>query len=461
MAFVNFYIQSGANSMNAGSTTSNAADVTQTNGAWSTVTNIFTAAAATPFSGVTANVDYASIYPDGTTSGAVYVALITAVGGGGLTITLSSTIKYGTAPTTGATGISAKVNGAWADHTPLGTLTGTVPQSTKINIKQATYTVAATTTIALAGAATTPLWIDGYNTTPGDLNTDTTNALAKPVLALNATFKWNPTGNHQIWGNLSITANRSGTTLDVGGQNQHFIRVRVQNTSSNSAAGAISNSGATQTVFAYCWAKLPSTATTASGGCYTIVTEATLIGCVAEGGGTAGFANSSSVAMTLIDCVALNTTGSGVLVTGAASILRCVGLTVYNPTIDGIRFSAVPTSAISIVGSLFALCGGFGINNAGGTNTNVPFRACNDFYLCTSGNENGFGDSPAFFGQTESVSPVTSSTDMTPVSTSNAISHGFPGIFENEIFSSFVAIGAVDPLGTGGSGGYAGGIFGA
>ena len=57
--------------------------------------------------------------------------------------------------------------------------------------------------------------------------------------------------------------------------------------------------------------------------------------------------------------------------------------------------------------------------------------------------EVGMGDSYAFFAQTDSAAVATSSTNMTPVSTSNARGHGFPGIFENESFSSLLDIGGV------------------
>lgn len=436
--------------MNAGSSVANAADVTQTNGAWSTVTNIFTAASGTPFSGVTANVDYASIYPDGTTSGAVYVALITAVGGGGLTITLSSTIKYGTAPTTGATGISCKVNGAWADETALVQLgSGTVPQSTKVNWKAATYTVTASRTVALNGTDTKPLWFSGYNTTPGDLDNDTTNALSKPVLAFNSTFALATSGAQQIWSAFSVTGSASNQIWNLTGAFTHVLRCRCENTSSNAGALAFRINTVSTITFAYCWAKLPATAT-ANGVFQTSLTgnsNLVCIGCVAEGGGNSGFCQTAGPgALNCLNCVALNTTGHGFLAT-TPTVVQLVGCTAYNTTGDGIRITAAPSTTADcsyIIGCLLVLCGGWGINQSG-TATNTILRSANDFYSCTSGNENGFGDSPAFFGQTESVSPVTSSTDMTPVAGLNAINNGGAGVVENKSFSTYQSIGAVQP----------------
>lgn len=438
--------------MNAGSTTANAADVTQTNGSWDITADTFIAAAATPFSGVTANVDYASIYVDGATTGAVYVALITAVNAGGLSVTLSTTIKYGTKPSASATARSCKVNGAWADETALVALgSGAVPQSTKVNWKQATYTITATRTIALAGTTTAPLWISGYNTTPGDLDADITNSLSKPILALNSTFTFTWSGVYQYWSNLSITGSRSGTILTVSGTGTQLERIRADNTSANAAAIAFTATTALLQV-AYCWFRTPTTATTTG----TVLCSIGIIarGTVFEGGGLAGI-NCGAQDVTLINCIGINNTGSGVLL--STGRLRCSGLTIYNASVDGVKWSGTPTSGSYIDSSVFELCGGWGINNASGANTGNVLRTCNDFHSCTLGQETGFGDVPAFFGQTDSSTIVTSSTDMTPVSGTNARSKGFPGIFENGGVlvsqASYADIGAVrhiDP--SGGSG---------
>src|SRR5262245_42336786 len=114
MAFEEFYITGADDNVNAGSTTANTASVTETNGDWgNAAANRFTAASGTPFSAVTVG-EWASIYNDGAST-AVYVARVTAVNAGGASIDLSSTVKMGTAPTTGATGKSCKIGGAWAD----------------------------------------------------------------------------------------------------------------------------------------------------------------------------------------------------------------------------------------------------------------------------------------------------------------------------------------------------------
>lgn len=112
MATQEFYIQAGGSFLNSGSTTSNSAAYTSTNGNWSTVTNQFIPTdGSTPASTVNVG-DYASIYLDAAAA-AVCIVRVTAVAAGvNGAITVSSTIKAGTVPVTGTTGRSINVGGA-------------------------------------------------------------------------------------------------------------------------------------------------------------------------------------------------------------------------------------------------------------------------------------------------------------------------------------------------------------
>ncbi len=171
-----FYINSSGANINAGSS-SGAALYTSVTGGWSTVTNIFTPNDNT--NPVAAGVQvgmFASIYTDGATT-AVYITRITqvvnAINGA---ITVSSTVIYGTAPSTAAT-ISIKVGGAWAGPSgavtfPFG-LTGTIgvlkdanSNQVRLNVKNdQTYTM----TVALPFATLGNAVMQGYATSPGDL----------------------------------------------------------------------------------------------------------------------------------------------------------------------------------------------------------------------------------------------------------------------------------------------------
>lgn len=169
MAFQEFYCDAATGSnINAGD---NKTVVTSTNGGWSTVTNIFTAAAGTPFSGVNIG-DYAALYNDSTTP-AVFLARVTAIGGGGATLTLSSTAKAGGLVTT-TPGISCTVGGVWLGPnaasgfpftlTTLGACVDGSGNLPRINMKSGTnYAITAIIT-----NASNNVTVQGYQTSAGD-----------------------------------------------------------------------------------------------------------------------------------------------------------------------------------------------------------------------------------------------------------------------------------------------------
>lgn len=446
MAFVNFYLVAGgagSADINAGSSIG-AAQATTTNGSWNSGTGVFIAASGTPFAATQVG-DYASVYVDGATV-TTFVGKVTTVTSSTQITVDVATIKYGTVPSTSATGRSCTINGSWNTEQVLaagGLASTTVPQSTKINIT-GNLTTTATRTISMAGATTTPLWFSGYNTTPGDLDNDTTNALAKPIWTLGATFLLQATGAHQWWSSLNVVANRNSAAWQTQGTGFLMVRTRIENTSSGSNAFALDVTNNTGQRYAYCWFKVPATAT-GSGNVVVGTGLVSFVGCVSDGGGKAAY-DGSNQSPEYLACVALNGVVGFLSTTSRLAILNC---TISNISGDGVKSTGTPSGGSIVVGSLFRSIGGYGINNASGTNTNLVIRTCNDFYSCTSGAENGFGDSPAFFGQTDLSDPVTSASDMTPVSGSNARNNGFPGIFENQSYSSYPAIGAVTPQATG------------
>ena len=442
MAITNFYIGSSGSNVNAGSTTGASAAYTSTNGNWNGSTVFTPTDGSTPASSISVG-DYVSIYLDAATI-TTFVAQVTNVAAGvNGAITVSGSIVYGTAPSSGASGRSIKAGGQWSSISPLTTSgmgTFTVPQSTKVNVKQSSYVILSSFTIAIAGSGTNLFWMSGYNTTPGDLDNDTTNSLSKPVLALSSGNSLTVSGADVLWTSISGTANVNSYGFLFLGNSIQVWRSRFENTNSGGSSCAALFNGAWESGF-YCWFKAPTTS--AIPVCYAVGGVGAFVGCVAEGGGLCGF--SVAGATNLVNCIALNNTGIGI--SCGSAYLWISYCTVYNSSGDGIKWTGASGGLSSVIGCLLSNCGGYGINNSSG---NLVSRACNDFYSCTSGNEHSFGDYPAFFGQTDSSAVVTSSTNMTPVSSSNAINNGFPGIFENETFSGFTAIGAVQPKGGGG-----------
>ena len=433
MAFTEFYVQSTGSNLNAGSTTDDAAAVTVTNASWDVTADTYIGLTGTEFAAVNVG-DWASIYLDAATV-AVYIAQVTAVGALGVSITLSTTAKYGTKPASGATGRSCKVGGAHASLTPwnsTGLGASTVPASTRVNVKQATYTRTATDTVSMVGITTGPLWFRGYNTTVGDCDADPT--LTKPVLSYNATFQLSTSGANQVWSSVSVLGNRTGTVW-TGATSTLMVRCRFENTSSAAGAIAASPSGGD---LLYCWCKTPTTATTA----VNLTNGSVFTGTVFENGRV----DCSNDPTTFLQCVSLNSGGVGILSAGVAQV-QVYFTTIYNATSHGISWTVAGPGFV--YGCAFWDCGGWGISQSSGTDTHLVRRACNSFFSNTSGTETGFGDSPSFFQQTESAQPYTSATDMTPLATALAAEAGFaPGVFENMGFRSYVDIGAVQRKGT-------------
>ena len=179
MAFSDFYIiPSGGSDLNAGSTSSGTPTFATNSGNWDGVSVFTPTDGSTPSTTVAPGM-WASIYPSGNTT-TPYIAKVTAVGSGANgTITLSTSVYFGTVPSANSGSRNCVVGGAWADFGMIGSgaalASGTVTQSTRINIQAGTYANTSTTlTFGLAGTATNPLWWRGYQNTPGDQDNNAT-----------------------------------------------------------------------------------------------------------------------------------------------------------------------------------------------------------------------------------------------------------------------------------------------
>lgn len=170
-AYTEFYCQTTGSNLNAGSTTADAALVTETGGDWVAGTGVFTKAGAN-LSAITVGM-FASVYIDGATVG-VFVGRITAVDDTADTVTVSLTTKSGTAPVDGTANRTIKVGGAWkgpnaAESFPFNFVQNTMLNASghvpRVNIKSGTtYSITAAMTHANAG----PMVWQGYTTTAGD-----------------------------------------------------------------------------------------------------------------------------------------------------------------------------------------------------------------------------------------------------------------------------------------------------
>ena len=220
--------------------------MTETNGDWDNATgDTFTAAAGTPFSGVSAG-EFASVYLDAAGVG-VFVSRITAVGGGGASITLSTTARSGTKPSAGASGRSCKVGGAWkgpngSEGFPFGfadgDMTNTDGDYLRINVKGGTnYDITAALVHDINGFF---LRFEGYTTTIGDGGKATvdggTSGASYILLSLtgHGSSPWNGASVHDmIFQNNGATGNANGVSIlsQFGGRD--FVNVVVNNVRGN------------------------------------------------------------------------------------------------------------------------------------------------------------------------------------------------------------------------------------
>jgi hypothetical protein len=445
MAWTDFYVDSGGSNINAGNVINAAASVTVTAGGWSTATNVFTAPSGTPFSGITDNVDWASIYNDGATVG-VFTGLITAHTN--TTITISATVRMGTPPTTNASTRSCKVGGSWlntaiwASAAVLGA--GTVGVATRINYQAATY--ANTTTnriVAVVGTAAFPIWHRGYKTTPGDMDGRPTTARVAgtdiPLITW-TTQAGNFNGNFNQFSSMAFSATtNTAAVIGVAGTDCKFHRCEF--TSTNAAAGGVAfRTTAARTMCSCCYFKATTSGQAAvranSGG-------STYLSCWIEGG-LAGVETDNS-STHLIGCLIRNAATYGFsAIAASGTLMAIIGCTIDNPGTDGMRF-AVTTNQATIANNIITNCPGVGINNSSGTNNDRFLRVANLFFNCGT-NESGLGDDTAFDTQTDASTPyLVAGSDYTTKATSNARRNATPGLFEGPslVETTYLDIGAV------------------
>jgi hypothetical protein len=449
LAFTDFYINPNGSDLNAGST-SGSAIYTSTSGNWNG-TSVFTPTdGSTPANSVNVG-DWCSVYPN-SNSVAPYIAKVTAVGSGvNGTITLSTSNYFGTAPASNSGSISIRDGGAWADFGIIGSgaalSTGTVTQSTRINIQAGTYANNTTTlTFALAGAATTPLWWRGYQNTPGDQDGNPTATAGTNIPSITfTTGQMVLSGNHQTFSSMDVSGacTASGGQVKSSGSPILLYRFRSTNTAANTNSVALSgNSTLLTTISCYFKATTTATATAtiASGSCR-------VHGCYFTGG---AIGLKIGITTTVTDSV-FDTCGGDAIQVGAAAIIA--NCSIYNPSGNGINATTVPNNGVLIANCYFdsvTSASKYAITNSTGTNTDLIVCLANAYYNCT-GTVNGLGDFPLVFDNGSLVA----SAFVNPGSqnfTINSIGYGlaFPGGFEKLASSvGYLDVGALQHQGGG------------
>lgn len=389
MPFTEFTIRASGSNLYAGSLDGSAEAsttplVTYTNGGWNSATGVFTPASGNPVTDGVAVGYWVSVYTDGAAAPTGFVARVTAVSS--TTITLSTTAKSGTAPTTAGTGITAVVGGAWLGpngtssfpfNFAASTMTDASGDPPRVNFKNnQTYSITAAMTSTLGG----PVAFHGYTTTFGDRG--------------KATFDGGTTGASYIL--LSVTT--AGA--------KHFRDLIFQNNgATGSANGFVSSGGARHTYdsivvnnvrgigfsisdncnITRCEAYACNQSNTANMGGFA-VGGATLSYCISHdnaGSNSFGFGSTvNQTASTFINCIADTNGGIGISLQGTQQISQVIACSSYNNTSDGIRISSASGGAVLVMNSVLSNNGGWGIKNTTAVTGGIVNNA---FFSNTSG----------------------------------------------------------------------------
>lgn len=365
MAFTEFYCQSGGNQLNSGHTTNNSAAYTATNGNWDG-TSIYTPTdGSIPGNSMTIG-DFASVYLDGATV-AVYIGRITNVAAGvNGAITISTTAKMGTAPTSGATGRSIKVGGAWkgpngADGFPLtiiaGTLTNAAGDTTRVNFKNdATYSVTAAITATAAG----PYYFQGYTTTPGDLG----RAIIDGGATGTSYNIFSYIGQTVLLDFIFQNNGNSGSQYGVvgGGTGNCYVGRCVFK---NMRQGGLLIGTNGNNIVEECEAFNCNLGNVGNAGAFAANISTDFIRCIAHDNTTSNAPGFSvgGTSCSFRDCIADSNGADGFLLQVATKAV--MGCDSYNNGRDGIRLSSVSASLYHIENCNLIKNGGWGINGTG------------------------------------------------------------------------------------------------
>jgi hypothetical protein len=456
MAWTDFYMQSTGNDLNAGSTNADSAVYTSTGGNFDG-TSVFTPTdGSTPSSLVNVN-DWVSLYNTGDTVTRC-VAQVTAVGAGvNGTITVSTTVKFGTVPTSNSGSRALKAGGAWASLAMTGSSaalnTGTAPLSTRINVKAGTYAGTSTSrTWGLAGSATVGLWVRGYKTSIGDQDTNNLAVAGTDIPSFTFTTGQLTFGSlHVTFSNIDITgaavAGSGQCILNASGGILTFYGCRFTCTGANANSAAFTiSSGGNVNLFLRCWFKATSSATQVvnNAGTYDVFRN-----CTITGGGIG--INNTTLPCTIAYCV-FDSQGSDAVKT--SSQLYMTNCSVYNPTGNGVNISTISSSGAIITNCYFDSCsqaGKAGINNTSGANGDLIKCIANAFFNCTA-NISNVTESLFFFDN----GTLASSAFQTPGSQDFSIkvigqAIGNPSGFETvSLYKGYEDVGACQHLATGG-----------
>lgn len=361
--------------MNGGALASGAEPATTpvysaTNGGWNSGTGVYTPPSGDPSASVTVG-DFAHVFTDGATTPA-FIGRVTAVNS--TTVTVSTSAKSGTAPTTAGSGISINVGGAWAGPSgavgfPFTFVTGLMKNASndrqRVNIKNdQTYNMTAMMDLN-AGSSQTPVTFQGYSTTFGDFGRATidggTSGAAYVLMRLN--------NNAESVELVDFIFDHNGATSAAAlVEYYRGYGMALRCTFRNSRGNGISAPFGTGTNFVLCDAY----ANLATG--FQCSSQASFYRCIASRNGSNGF-QLAGVGNSLIECISAENTSLGFsLDQTSGQIIGCIA---YANGTDGIfigwKHSINVINCITMENGTYGISGYLGSVPKGGLILNCGF----------------------------------------------------------------------------------------
>lgn len=389
--FTEFYCDpvNGSN-LNAGSTNA-AVTYTSAAGNWDG-TSVFTPTdGSTPSNTVTTGM-FASVFVTAGATVAVYVSRITAVGAGvNGTITLSTTAKSGTAPTSGTGTMTINVGGYWqgpngATAFPFAFITSTLKDVAgdfpRVNFKNnGTYSITAAISESTAG----PLRFQGMASSPGDGGKATIDGGTSGTFYVPLTI----TSSNFVLADFIIQNNgASGSAADglsIGNGSRVLLeRIVVHAVSGNGITFAAGSQASGTELEVYG----ANTSNTSGSGGFNLAISTQLNRCISHdntGSNNVGFVFAASgIVVTLKECIA-DSNGSHGANTASGLSLYFYNCSFYNNGGNGILTGA-SSAVLYSENSIFSNNGLFGVN-AGASTQALLFNCA--FFSNTSGATSG------------------------------------------------------------------------
>jgi hypothetical protein len=420
MAFTEFYVQNNGSNLNSGSDTNALAKYTSVNGNWNLTTLIFTPTdGSNPVSAGVAVGDFGSVYLDAAAN-TLYVARVTnvvnAVNGA---ITFSNVVTTSGGPTTGTTGRSVKIGGAWKGMggtvtfpfslTNLGNLKNVAGDGMRVLIKNdQVYTMGA---ITITVGTVEPVMIKGYTTTTEDDG--------RAVIVQNgANLLWNhQTDGAGIVSNIEFKCTfASGTqALVATGSSHTYYRCVFHGSRGNACSNGI------RVTFVECEWYDNNKSNTIGAGCVQCDIDVFFIRCYfhdSTGANSHGLivGGAGRCIPQVINCVFDSLSGSGILATGGATTpagMRVINCDFYNMGVSGINFLTGSSLHLYVENSNFIKNAQYGIDAGSIAGATVFLgRLMNNGY--GSGTmANGLGDTRSLYSVQE-TGKVVYAANQTP-----------------------------------------------